>query len=86
VVFCAPVVIAPAVLRRDGRVQAGGWLPDQVRLGVLEHHVGVGAIEELVADAGLGAKPGVRRRSMSLELAARFVLAMVLLPEASYRR
>lgn len=84
VVFCAPVVTAPAVLRRDGRVQAGGWLPDQVRLGVLEHHVGVGAIEELVADAGLGAKPGVRRRSMSLELTARFVLAMVLLPEASY--
>lgn len=33
--FCQPVVCAPAVLRRDGRVQAEGWLPEQVRLGIL---------------------------------------------------
>ena len=27
-VFCRPVVTAPAVVRRDGSVLAGGWLPD----------------------------------------------------------
>jgi len=27
-VFCRPVVTAPAVIRRDGSVLAGGWLPD----------------------------------------------------------
>ncbi len=34
-VFCRPVVTAPAVVRRDGSVLAGGWLPDFVRLGAL---------------------------------------------------
>jgi hypothetical protein len=27
-VFCRPVVTAPTVVRRDGRILAGGWLPD----------------------------------------------------------
>ncbi len=83
-VFCQPVVSAPVVVRRDGRVQAEGWLPEQVRLGILERYLGPGFIEGLVADAGLGLAPGVRRRAMSLPLTARFVLAMTLLPEASY--
>jgi hypothetical protein len=83
-VFCQPVVCAPTVLRRDGRVQAEGWLPEQVRLGILERYLGPGLVEDLVADAGLGLEPGVRRRTMSLPLTARFVLAMTLLPEASY--
>src|SRR5262249_22633373 len=48
-VFCAPVVTTAAVLRRDGRVQADGWLPDHVRLGILEQHLGEGVIERLVA-------------------------------------
>jgi DDE family transposase/transposase IS4-like protein len=82
-VFCAPVVTAAAVVRRDGRLQADGWLPDHVRLGILEQHLGEGVIERLVADPALGAEPGLRRRSMSLPLAARYVLAMTLLPEAS---
>ena len=34
--FCRPVVTAPAVVRRDGTVLAGAWLPDLVRLGELE--------------------------------------------------
>jgi hypothetical protein len=84
VVFCHPVVTAPVVLRRDGRVQAEGWLPDQVRLGILEQHLGLGRIEELVADPGLGAMHGVGRRVMSLALTARFTLAMTLLPAAAY--
>jgi len=47
-VFCRPVVTAPAVARRDGRMLAGGWLPDFVRLGELERHLGGGVIEAIV--------------------------------------
>ncbi|MGH3302057.1 MAG: hypothetical protein ACRDOK_10330, partial [Streptosporangiaceae bacterium] len=36
VVFCKPVAVAPAVVRRDGRVQAAGHPADHVRLGVAE--------------------------------------------------
>ena len=35
-VFCRRVVTAPAVVRRDGTVLAGAWLPDLVRLGEME--------------------------------------------------
>ncbi len=31
-VFAHPVTVAPAVVRRSGAVQAGGWLPGHVRL------------------------------------------------------
>ena len=55
-VFCRPVVTAPAVVRRDGRVLADGWLPDFVRLGELERHLGDGVIEAVVA-AALAAGP-----------------------------
>ena len=37
--FCHQVTVAPAVVRRSGEVQAGGWLPDHVTLGVLEAHL-----------------------------------------------
>jgi len=47
-VFCRPVVTAPAVARRDGSMLAGGWLPDFVRLGELERHLGDEAIEAIV--------------------------------------
>ncbi len=33
VVFCKPVAVAPAVVRRDGRVQAAGHPADHARLG-----------------------------------------------------
>ena len=36
VVFLKPVAVAPAVVRRDGRVQAGGHPADHARLGVAE--------------------------------------------------
>src|SRR4029453_7577326 len=39
-VFCMPVALAPAVVRRDGTVQAGGGLSRHVRLGLLEEHGG----------------------------------------------
>jgi len=85
-VFCRPVMTAPAVVRRDGSVLAGGWLPDFVRLGELERHLGDGVIEEIV-DAGLGKgrlKRRQRRRIMSYPLVIRLMIAMTLTPDASY--
>ena len=53
-VFCRPVVTAPAVVRRDGTVLADAWLPDLVRLGELERHLGDGVIEAIVDAAVAG--------------------------------
>jgi hypothetical protein len=50
-VSCRPVITAPAVARRDGTVLADAWLPDLVRLGELECHLGDGVIEDLVGTA-----------------------------------
>ena len=86
-VFAHPVTMAPAVVRRGGAVQAGGWLPDHVRLGLLEEQLGEGVIETIIEGAvraGRLARP-VRRRLMSLELTCRFTVAMALLPECDYR-
>jgi Insertion element 4 transposase N-terminal len=86
-VFTHPVLMAPAVVRRSGAVQAGGWLPDHVRLGLLEEQLGEGVIEtviEAAVRAGRLARP-VRRQLMSLELTCRFTVAMTLSPESDYR-
>ena len=85
-VFCRPVVTAPAVIRRDGSVLAGGWLPDFARLGELERHLGDGVIEAIVGaalEAGRRRKRD-RRRIMSYPLVIRLMLAMTLMPGASY--
>jgi len=85
-VFCRPVVTAPAVVRRDGTVLADAWLPDLVRLGELERHLGGGVIEAIV-DAALAAgrlKPRQRRRIMSYPLVIRLMIAMALMPDTSY--
>jgi len=85
-VFCRPVVTAPAVVRRDGTVLADAWLPDLVRLGELERHLGGGVIEEItgaaVAEGRL--KKRERRRLMSYPLVIRLMMAMGLMPDASY--
>src|SRR5262249_32476386 len=83
-VFCHPVVVAPAVVGRDGRGLAGGWLPDQVRLGVLGSELGGGVVEEVIAPDERG-DPERRLRIMSAGLTARLVIAMTLLPQASTR-
>ena len=86
-VFCRPVVTAPALVRRDGSVAADGWLPDFVRLGELERHLGDGVIEAIV-DAAVAAgrlRPRQRRRLMSYPLVIRLMLAMALMPDGSYR-
>jgi hypothetical protein len=85
-VFCRPVVTAPAVARRDGSVLADGWLPDFVRLGELERHLGGGVIEEITAAALEQGRlrKRQRRRLMSYPLVIRLMLAMTLMPDASY--
>jgi Insertion element 4 transposase N-terminal len=85
-VFCRPVVTAPAVVRRDGSVRADGWLPDFVRLGELERHLGGGVIEEIVSAALANGRlrKRQRRRIMSYPLVIRLMLAMTLMPDASY--
>ena len=85
-VFCRPVVTAPAVVRRDGTVLADAWLPDLVRLGELERHLGDGVIEAAVdtAVAEGRLKPRQRRRMMSYPLVIRLMIAMTLMPGASY--
>jgi hypothetical protein len=84
-VFCRPVVIAPVLARRDGRMLADAWLPDLVRLGELERHLGDGVIEAVV-DAELEKgrlRPRERRRLMSYPLVIRLMLATTLMPDAS---
>ncbi len=85
-VFCRPVVTAPAMVRRDGTVLADAWLPDLVRLGELERHLGDGVIEEIagVAVAEGRLKKRERRRLMSYPLVIRLMIAMGLMPDASY--
>src|SRR6266849_7203800 len=78
-VFCHQVTVAPAVVRRSGEVLAGGWLPDHVTLGVLEAHLPVREIEELVEDFGCWEQ---RQRLLSSAMAVRLLVAMALLPEA----
>jgi len=78
-VFCHQVAVAPAVVRRSGEVQAGGWLPDHVTLGMLEAHLPAGEIGELIEDFGCAEE---RRRLLPAALAVRLVLAMTLVPDA----
>ena len=85
-VFCRPVATAPAMVRRDGTVLADAWLPDLVRLGELERHLGDGVIEAIV-DAALARgrlKRRLRRRLMSYPLVIRLMIAMGLMPDARY--
>src|SRR5260370_2822860 len=85
-VFVRLVVIAPAFVKRDGTVLADAWLPDLVRLGGLEAHLGDGVIEA-IAEKALRTgrlRKRERRRLMSYPLVIRLVIAMTLLPGASY--
>src|SRR5260370_7563126 len=53
-VFARLVVTAPAFVKRDGTVLADAWLPDLVRLGRLEAHLGAG-VDEAIAGKPLRA-------------------------------
>jgi hypothetical protein len=90
VVFFKPVVIALAVVRRDGRVQAAGHPADHARLGVAEDLLDALAGQPAVIGqiaAGLrldGKVKGQARRAMTPALAIRLTLLMTLLPGADY--
>jgi Insertion element 4 transposase N-terminal len=84
--FAVPVITVLVKVRRSGAVQAAGWLPEQVRLGMLEAVLGDGVIEELCDQAAAArlVTPPERRRLMSLPFIMRVVVAMTLLPDADY--
>jgi hypothetical protein len=90
VVWLKPVAVAPAVVRRDGRVQAAGHPADHARLGVAEERLdelcGIPAvIDEIARSAALGGRvKGTARRVMSPALAIRFTVLMTLIPDADY--
>lgn len=89
VMFCKPVAVAGAVIRRDGRVQAAGHPADHVRLGLLETQLEEltrpGIIDEIAAAAPLEGKvKGTARRTMTAALTIRAVLAMTLMPDVPY--
>ncbi len=90
VVFCKPVVVAPAVVRRDGRVQAAGHPADHARLGVAEQRLDVltgtpGLIDEIAGSVELRGKvKGKARRAMTPALAVRLTALMALMPQADY--
>ena len=90
VVFCRPVAVAPAVVRRDGRVQAGGHPADHARLGILEQQLDEmagqpGVIDKVAAETvPRGKVKGSARRAMTMAAALRAVLLMALMPQACY--
>jgi len=91
VAFCKIVTVAPAVVRRDGRVQAKGRPGEQVRLGAAEQELdrrcGPGTIDRIAAGVHLtGTKIKAKmRREMSVAFTIRAVLLMALMPQADYR-
>ncbi len=90
VVFCKPVAVAPALVRRDGRVQAAGHPADHVRLGVIEQQLdemtgmkdAIGQVAAQVTPRG--AIKGTARRAMTIAAALRGSLLMTLMPDADH--
>jgi hypothetical protein len=91
VAWCKVVALTPAVVRRDGRVQAEGRPCDHARLGAvegeLERRCGPGTIERIATDVCLGGGKvkATARREMSVAFTIRAVLLMTLMPEADHR-
>ncbi len=88
-VFVKVVAVAPAVVRRDAQVQAGGHLAAPARLGTLEQQLdelaGPGLIEEIAAHATLaGQVKGEARRAMTAAFAIRATVLMARQPDADY--
>ena len=85
------VALTPAVVRRDGRVQAEGRPCDHARLGAaeveLDRRCGPGTIDRIAAQVRpVGGKvKATARREMSVAFTIRAVLLMMLMPEADYR-
>src|SRR5664280_2271175 len=90
VAFCKVVAVAPALVRRDGRVQADGRPCDHARLGAAEVELdaacGPEAIERVAAGVNLTGKIKAKaRREMSIAFTIRATLLMTLMPQADAR-
>lgn len=90
VVWCTVAVTAPAVVRRDGRVQAAGRPCDHARLGAAEQELdrrcGPGTIDRIAAAVRpTGKIKAVARREMSVAATIRAVLLMTVMPDADSR-
>jgi hypothetical protein len=90
VAWCKVVVVAPARLRRDGRVQAQGRPCDHARLGAAEQELdrrcGPGTIDRIAAGVRpTGKIKAVARREMSVAATIRAVLLMTLMADADHR-
>lgn len=90
VAWCKIVVVAPAVVRRDGRVQADGRPCDHARLGAaeveLDRRCGPGTIDRVAAGVRPSGKvKATARREMSVACTLRAVLLMTLMPDADHR-
>ncbi len=90
--FCKPVAIAPAVVRRDGRVQAAGHPADHARLGMAEERLdALAGIPDVIGQIARavelnGKVKGKARRAMTSALAIRFTLLMTLMADADYAK
>jgi hypothetical protein len=90
-VFCKVVAVAPAVVRRDGRVQAAGSPAAHATLGPLEEWLedwaGPGAIEGIADRAVLDARfvKGERERLLTRAFMIRAIVLMTLMPDCGVR-
>ncbi len=90
VVFLKVVAVAPARVRRDGRVQAQGSPCDHATLGPLEEwleeQAGPGVIDGIAGAAALsGPVKGERKRLLTREFMVRAIVLMTLMPDADAR-
>ena len=91
VVFCKIVVVAPAQVRRDGRVQAQGSPVRHARLGPLEEWLeeaaGPGVIDGIAERAVLREEfvKGERERLLASAFMIRAIVLMTLVPGAGIR-
>jgi Insertion element 4 transposase N-terminal len=90
-VFCKIVAVAPAQVRRDGRVQAKGSPCDHATLGPLEdwleEQAGPGVIGQIAERAVLRRQfvKGERERLLARAFMIRVIVLMTLAPEAGIR-
>ena len=90
VVFCKVVAVAPAQVRRRGRVQAQGSPADHAVLGPLEERLdaaaGHGVIDQIADGVQLrGKRKGERKRLLTTAFVMRAVVLMTLVPDADAR-
>ncbi len=90
-VFCKIVAVAPARVRRDGRVQAQGSPCDHATLGPLEdwleEKAGPGVIDGIAERAVLREEyvKGERERLLAAAFMIRVIVLMTLMPDAGVR-